>query len=76
VICPECRPREERWFPVRRAALESIAHFAEGEMPREALKRTLVVEIRQIFDACVAFHLERELQSARYLRETIASSGT
>jgi DNA repair protein RecO (recombination protein O) len=73
VICPECRPREERWFPVRRAALESIAHFSEGAMPKEAMKRSLVVEIRQIFDACVVFHLEREMKSARYLRETIAS---
>jgi DNA repair protein RecO (recombination protein O) len=68
---PECRPREERWFPVRRASLESIARFGEGDMPREAMKRPLVAEIRQIFDACVRFHLERELKSAKYLRETI-----
>jgi DNA repair protein RecO (recombination protein O) len=67
----ECRPREERWFPVRRAALESIARFSEGDMPREAMKRPLVVEIRQIFDACAVFHLERELKSAKYLRDTI-----
>lgn len=71
---PECRPREERWFPVRRASLESIARFAEGDMPRETMKRPLVAEIRQIFDACVRFHLERELKSVRFLRETIACS--
>ena len=68
---PECRPKEERWFPVRRASLESIARFAVGDMPKEAMKRLLVAEIRQIFDACVRFHLERELKSAKYLRETI-----
>ncbi|HZE95572.1 MAG TPA: DNA repair protein RecO [Planctomycetota bacterium] len=72
----ECRPREERWFPVRRGSLESIARFSEGDMPKEAMKRPLVVEIRQIFEACVRFHLERDLKSARYLRETITSAGT
>ena len=72
---PECRPREERWFPVRRASLESIARFSEGDMPRESMKRPLVVEIRQIFDACTIFHLERELKSAKYLRDTIATAG-
>lgn len=70
---PECRPREERWFPVRRASLESIARFSEGDMPREAMKRPLVVEIRQIFDACVQFHLERDLKSSKFLQDTIAS---
>lgn len=69
---PECRPREERWFPVRRATLESIARFGEGDMPRETMKRPLVVEIRQVFDACVRFHLERDLRSSKFLRETIA----
>jgi DNA repair protein RecO (recombination protein O) len=72
---PECRPREERWFPVRRASLESIARFAEGDMPKEAMKRPLVVEIRQILDACVRFHLDRDLKSSKFLRETITSSG-
>lgn len=67
----ECRPREERWFPVRRATLESIARFGEGDMPREAMKRPLVVEIRQVLDACVRFHLERDLKSVKFLRETI-----
>jgi DNA repair protein RecO (recombination protein O) len=71
-LCVECRPREERWFPVRRASLESIARFGEGDMPREPMKRSLVVEIRQILDACVRFHLERELKSARFLRDTMA----
>ena len=69
----ECRPREERWFPVRRASLESIARFSEGDMPREAMKRPLVVEIRQILDACVRFHLDRDLKSAKFLRETITA---
>ncbi len=67
----ECRPREERWFPVRRASLESIARFAAGEMPKETMKRPLVIEIRQILDACVRFHLERELKSATYVRGTL-----
>jgi len=71
----ECRPKEERWFPVRRGSLESIARFSEGDMPKEAMKRPLVVEIRQILDACVRFHLERDLKSVKYLRETIASPG-
>src|SRR5947207_2816784 len=75
-IDPECRPREERWFPVRRASLESIARFADGDMPKEAMKRPLVAEIRQVFDACVLFHLERELESVKFLRETIILSPT
>ena len=70
-LCVECRPREERWFPVRRVSLESVARFGEGDLPKEPMKRPLVVEIRQILDACVRFHLERELKSARFLRDTI-----
>jgi DNA repair protein RecO (recombination protein O) len=70
-LCPECRPREERWFPVRRASLESIARFGEGDMPKEEMKRPLVSEIRQIFDASVRYQLERDLQSVRFLRDAI-----
>lgn len=66
-LCLECRPREERWFPVRRASLESIARFTDGEMPRQEMKKDLVAELRQIFDACARFHLERDLKSARFL---------
>jgi DNA repair protein RecO (recombination protein O) len=72
-IDPECRPREERWFPVRRASLESIARFGEGDMPKEAMKRPLMVEIRQVFDTCVRFHLERDLKSVKFLRDTITA---
>jgi DNA repair protein RecO len=72
-LCPECRPREERWFPVRRAALESIARFGEGEMPKEPMRRALVHEIRQILDACVRFQLDYELKSARFVRDAVAA---
>ncbi|HVR85018.1 MAG TPA: DNA repair protein RecO [Planctomycetota bacterium] len=75
VLDPECRPREERGFSVRRASLESIARFGEGDMPREEMKRPLVVEIRQILDACTRFHLDRDLKSSKFLRETITSAG-
>ncbi len=71
-LCPECRPREERWFPVRRPALESIARFGAGDMPREPMRKALVAEIRQVFDACVRYHLERDIRSARFVRDTIA----
>jgi len=70
-VCVECRPRNDPWFPVRRATLESIARFGEGEMPREAMKRPLVEEIRQVLDACVRYHQERELKSARFVREIL-----
>lgn len=73
MLCPECRPKEERWFPVRRASLESIARFGEGDLPTRAMERTLIVEIRQILDACARYHLERELRSARFLRGALAS---
>jgi DNA repair protein RecO (recombination protein O) len=72
LLCAGCRPKEQRWFPVRRASLESIARFGEGDMPREAMKKPLVVEIRQILDACVLHQLERELRSAAFLRQIIA----
>lgn len=74
-LCPECRPREQRWFPVRRAALESLARFGEGEMPKEAMKRPLVEEIRRVLDACVVTQLEHDLKSARFVRDTIAATG-
>lgn len=70
-LCVECRPRGERAFAVKHASLESIARFGDREMPREPMKKPLVVEIRQVFDACVHFHLERELRSARFVRDTI-----
>jgi hypothetical protein len=71
VLCPECRPREERWFPARRAALESLARFTDGDMPTRPMDRPLVVEIRQLLDVCAHFHLERELRSARFVRDVI-----
>jgi hypothetical protein len=43
-------------------------------MPKEAMKRPLIVEILQVFDACVRFHLERDLKSVKFLRGTITSS--
>lgn len=74
VLCPECRPKEERWFQARRASMESIARFMEGDMPTRVMERPLVVEIRQILDACARFHLERELRGAKYLREALLSA--
>lgn len=74
VLCPECRPKEERWFPARRAALESLARFTDGDMPTRPMERLLVVEIRQILDTCARFHLDHELRSARFVRETLASA--
>jgi hypothetical protein len=56
---------------VRRGTLESIARLAAGDMPRKLMDRPLVNEIRQVLDAMVLFHLERELRSARFMRETI-----
>ncbi len=69
--CSGCRTRDDRWFPVRRSTLESIARFGEGDMPREAMKRPLVVEIRQVLDSCVRQQLERELKSARFVRDAV-----
>ncbi len=66
-----CRPKEERWFPVRRATLESIARFGGGDMPSRPMGRALVAELRQVFDACVRFHLEREPASARFVRDSL-----
>lgn len=73
-LCGECRPRNERGFPVSRASLESVARFGEGQMPRESMKQALVQELRQIFDASVRYHLERELKSARFVRDAVAAS--
>jgi DNA repair protein RecO (recombination protein O) len=72
-ICPECRPKEERWFAVRRATLESIARFGEGDLPKEPMKRPLVAEIRQVLDTCARYQLEREIPSARFLRDAITA---
>jgi DNA repair protein RecO (recombination protein O) len=73
VLCPECRPKEDRWFQARRASLESIARFTEGDMPTRAMERTLVVEIRQILDVCARFHLERDLRGAKFLRDVLSA---
>ena len=70
-VCPECRPDTPRRFHVRRASLESLARFAEGDMPKKAMERSLTVEIRRILDALVVHHLERELRSARFLQDAL-----
>ena len=72
--CADCRTRDERWFPVRRASLESIARFAQGDMPKEEMKRPLVIEIRQILDSCERLHLEKDLKGARFLRDELAGA--
>ena len=61
---------------MRRTTLESIARFSEGDMPRQEIKRPLVIELRQVFDTCVSFHLEKELRSARFLRGTLLRSAS
>jgi hypothetical protein len=68
---PTCRVPEGDRVPVRRASLESLARFSEGEMPKEAMKRPLVEELRQILDLCVRHHAGRDLPSARFVRATI-----
>jgi DNA repair protein RecO (recombination protein O) len=73
-VCTGCRTRDDRMFLVRRAALESLARFSEGEMPRVRMKRGLVTELRGILDACVHHHLGRDLASARFVRDTIAQA--
>jgi DNA repair protein RecO (recombination protein O) len=70
-LCPDCRPRNERWFRVARASLESIARFGEGDMPKRPLERGLAAEHPPIIDAGVAVHQEREHKSARFAREAI-----
>lgn len=70
-VCPECRPDTPKRFHVRRASLESLARFAEGDMPVKAMERSLVVEIRRILDALVVHHLEREPRSARFLQDAL-----
>lgn len=72
-LCAACPPRGERGFAVRWAALESVGRFAAGEMPREPMRRALVVEIRRILDAWVRHYLERDLKSARFVRDTVAA---
>ena len=71
--CSTCRTSDERWFPVRRAALESIARFGEGDMPKEEMKRALVIEIFQILDACTRLQLEKDLKGARFLLDQLSA---
>lgn len=71
-VCLACRPRDERRFLVRWAALESIARFGDGEMPKEPMKERLVDELRRVFDTYVAFQLEKTLRSAPFLRRAIS----
>ena len=71
VVCLECRAHDPRAMLVRRAATESIARFMEGEMPKKPMDRMLVVEMRKILDLVIHTHLERELKSARFMREAM-----
>jgi DNA repair protein RecO (recombination protein O) len=71
-LCPECRPDPQRRFAVRRASLESLARFQDGDMPKKPMERSLIVEIGRILDALVRSHLDRELRSARFVRDAIA----
>lgn len=67
-VCLQCRPRDERRFLVRWAALECIARFGDGEMPKEPMKEPLVDELRRVFDTYVTYQCERVLKSAAFLR--------
>ena len=49
----------------------TLARFAEGGMPKKAMDKPLVVEIRKILDALVLHHLEREPRSARFVRDAL-----
>lgn len=71
VVCLECRAHDPKALRVRRAATESIARFSEGEMPKKPIDRLLVVEMRKILDLVVHAHLERELKSARFMRDAM-----
>ena len=73
VLCPDCRPKEDRWFQVRRTSMESIARFTEGDMPTRVMERPLVMEIRQVLDTCARFHLERDLRGAKFLRDVLTA---
>lgn len=71
VICLRCRPRDQSRFLVRRAVLDSLAHFGEGEMPREEVKGWLVDALRSLLDTVVTYQLERTLRSARFARKAL-----
>ncbi len=68
-VCLSCRPRDERRFLVRWAALESLAHFGDGEMPKESMKERLVDELRRLLDTYVTYQCEKSLRSAPFLRD-------
>jgi len=74
VICLRCRPRDQKRFLVRRAALESLVHFGEGDMPREPIKKWLVDALRTILDTVITYQLERTLRSSRFVRRALLES--
>ncbi len=74
VICLKCRPRDQKRFLVRRAALESLVHFGEGDMPREPVKRWLVDSLRSILDTVITYQLERTMKSSRFVRKALLES--
>ncbi|MDP6957352.1 MAG: DNA repair protein RecO [Planctomycetota bacterium] len=76
VICLRCRPRDQKRFLVRRAALESLVHFGEGDMPREPIKKWLVDALRTILDTVITYQLERTLRSSRFVRRALLESAT
>ncbi len=70
-VCLSCRPRDERRFLVRWSALESMARFGEGEMPKEPMKERLVDELRRILDSIVVVQLDKTLRSTPFVREAM-----
>lgn len=70
-VCLSCRPRDERRFLVRWATLESIAHFGDGEMPKEPMKERLVDELRKVLDTYVTYQCEKQLRSTPFLRNAL-----
>lgn len=70
-VCLTCRPRDERRFLIRWAALESLVHFGDGEMPKELMKERLVDELRRVLDTYVTYQCEKQLRSAAFLRQAL-----
>ncbi len=74
-ICLHCRPRDQKRFLVRRAVLESLAHFGNGEMPKEPIKEWLIDALRGLLDTVITYQLERTLRSSRFVRKALLESG-
>ena len=71
VLCPACRPGQERLAPLSEAAVEALRLFFQGapaRMRRQSWQGQVPQEVERVLGQYIRYLLERDVRSAAFLR--------